>query len=86
MICITHSPSVAAVADRHVVIQKARDLDPENTDDKFLIGTNPVLAALVDGDLREEELGRMCGGDLAREEALQFAAALLRDGEMQKSA
>ena len=85
VICITHSPSVAAVADRHVVIQKARDLDPENTD-KFLIGTNPVLAALVDGDLREEELGRMCGGDLAREEALQFAAALLRDGEMQKSA
>ena len=85
VICITHSPSVAAVADRHVVIQKARDLDVENTDN-MLIGINPVLAALVDGDLREEELGRMCGGDLAREEALQFAAALLRDGEMQKSA
>lgn len=85
VICITHSPSVAAVADRHVVIQKARDLGVENTDN-MLIGTNPVLAALVDGDSREEELGRMCGGDLAREEALQFAAALLRDGEMQKSA
>lgn len=85
VICITHSPSVAAVADRHVVIQKASDLDVENTD-KLLIGANPVLAALVDGALREEELGRMCGGDLAREEALQFAAALLRDGEMQKSA
>ena len=84
VICITHSPSVAAVADMHVVIQKARDFDVENADN-ILTGTNPVLAALVDGDLREEELGRMCGGDLAREEALQFAAALLRDGEMQKS-
>ena len=83
VICITHSPSVAAVADRHVVIQKAKDSDVDNAD-KFLIGTNPVLAALVDGNLREEELGRMCGGDLAREEALQFAAALLRDGELQK--
>jgi len=84
VICITHSPSVAAVADRHVVIQKAKDSEVGNAD-KFLIGTNPVLAALVEGNLREEELGRMCGGDLAREEALQFAAALLRDGELQKS-
>lgn len=84
VICITHSPSVAAVADRHVVIQKAKDSGVDNAD-KFLIGTNPVLAALVEGNLREEELGRMCGGDLAREEALQFAAALLRDGELQKS-
>ncbi len=84
VICITHSPSVAAVADRHVVIQKAKDSDVDNAD-KFVIGTNPVLAALVDGNLREEELGRMCGGDLAREEALQFAAALLRDGELQRS-
>ena len=84
VICITHSPSVAAVADRHVVIQKLSKSSSiltqkeENT-------TNPVFAALVDGDSREEELGRMCGGDLAREESIQFAAALLRDGELQKN-
>ena len=78
VISITHSPSVAAVADKHVVIQKASGNTSAET------STNPIIVSLVDGTLREQELGRMCGGDLAQDEAEAFAAALLRDGESQR--
>jgi len=90
VVCITHSPSIAAVADRHVVIQKTNfPYSVEGQEEGSSIGvtaaTSPVLAALVEGESREEELGRMCGGDLAREESIQFAAALLREGRLQKN-
>eukprot|EP00554_Chaetoceros_debilis_P008028 CAMPEP_0194078958 /NCGR_PEP_ID=MMETSP0149-20130528/5241_1 /TAXON_ID=122233 /ORGANISM="Chaetoceros debilis, Strain MM31A-1" /LENGTH=957 /DNA_ID=CAMNT_0038760315 /DNA_START=99 /DNA_END=2972 /DNA_ORIENTATION=+ len=75
IISITHSPSVAAVADRHIVIQK------------LLMGNNlegrvEVIAKNVEGSLRREELSRMASGDLASdEEGLRFAEALLRQGQ-----
>ena len=78
IICITHSPSVAAVADRHVVIQKlpmSNDLD----------GRVEVLVESVIGSARREELARMASGDLAPDdEGLRFADALLRQGSLHR--
>ncbi len=75
IISITHSPSVAAVADRHIVIQKL--LTRNN-----LEGRVEVIAQNVEGSLRREELSRMASGDLASdEEGLRFAEALLRQGQ-----
>lgn len=79
--------TVAAVADRHIVIQKARtkQLSPDNKEIRNNNGANnPVIAALVDRKKNLEEYA-ICGGDLARDEAIQFSAALLRDGELQKN-
>ena len=75
IISITHSPSVAAVADRHIVIQKL--LMSNN-----LEGRVEVIAQNVEGSLQREELSRMASGDLASdEEGLRFAEALLRQGQ-----
>ena len=78
IISITHSASVAAVADHHVVIQKL----PMNTD---LDGRVEVLAKHVVGSARREELARMASGDMAPDdEGLRFADALLKQGTLHK--
>jgi DNA repair ATPase RecN len=74
VVAITHSPSVAAVADMHVVIQKAAG---NNAPPK---GSVSINASVVDGPDRLKELARMASGDLAAEEAEVFADALIRDG------
>lgn len=76
VVTITHSPSVAALADMHVVIQKVRD-GKETVQ-------SVVKATLVDGEARRNELARMASGDLAVDEAQVFADALLRDGTRRK--
>jgi DNA repair ATPase RecN len=71
VISITHSPSVAAVAETHLVVQKHSTTNYQ----KVL-----VTVKKVDGDLRKKELARMASGDLATDEAEHFASALLRYG------
>jgi DNA repair protein RecN (Recombination protein N) len=73
VVAITHSPSIAAVADTHVVIQKAIDTGT-------LEGFTPVRASVVIDAERRRELARMASGDLAVQEAQIFADALIRDG------
>lgn len=75
VIAITHSPSVAAAADMHVVIQKG-------TTSATSMGqvTIPVTANVVNERDRLLELARMASGDLAAKEAEAFAGALIRDG------
>ena len=75
VISITHSPSVAAVADHHLVIQKqgGRVIDGQRC--------QPVRAKLVYDLDRRKELARMAAGDVAAEEAQRFADALLREAE-----
>jgi DNA repair protein RecN (Recombination protein N) len=72
VISITHSPSVAAVADTHIVVQKHPSTDSQQAQ-------VPVSVNKLDEDQRRQELARMASGDLAPEEALKLADALLRD-------
>lgn len=66
VLAITHSPPVAAVADLHVVVQK----------EQF----GSVCAKVLNPTERRQELARMASGNVAAEEALLFADALLREG------
>lgn len=72
IISITHSPSLAAIADIHLVIQKQSNMNGEQS--------VSVTATMVEGIARRKELARMASGDLAPDEAEAFADALLRDG------
>ena len=73
IISITHNPSVAAIADYHVVIQKKILSDDEAN------GTLVVTANAVEGENRKLEIARMASGDLAQDdESLRFADALLK--------
>ena len=69
IIAITHSASVAAIADRHIVIERGTTN-----------GNSPtVCASVVAGSERRKEIARMASGDLAVGEAETFADALIRD-------
>jgi DNA repair ATPase RecN len=72
IIAITHSPSVAAAADMHVVVQKGTVSNGGST--------TRVSARVVGERDRRLELARMASGDLAAKEAEAFADALIRDG------
>ena len=74
VISITHSASVAALADKHLVIdrQQAR-LNGDRT--------MAVQVTNVSGAARRKELARMTSGDMAMEEAEAFADALMRERE-----
>jgi len=86
VISITHSPSIAAIADRHVMVQKilvgdTNKLPLQGNNDGHNGGGNvEVSVQCVDGIARRKELARMASGDLAPEAAELFADALLRDG------
>ena len=71
IIAITHSASVAAIADRHIVVERA--IQSAST-------SSPVRTFIVDGSSRRREIARMTSGDLAPGEAETFADALIRDG------
>jgi DNA repair ATPase RecN len=73
VVSITHSPSVAAAADLHIVIQK------HSHEGNFGSATR-TAASLVKGSSRRKELARMAAGGLVTEEAEVFAEALMRDG------
>lgn len=77
VVAITHNPSVAAVADTHVVIQRIPSRDG-------LPNEKTVRAEAVEGPERRKELARMASGDMATEEAEIFAEALIRDGSKVK--
>jgi DNA repair protein RecN (Recombination protein N) len=81
VIAITHSPSVAAIADLHLVVQQAKGDVEANVDS--LPGV-PVVVQPADDILRREELARMASGDLASEEAQAFASALIREGSIRR--
>jgi len=74
VVAITHSPSVAAAADMHVVIQKIV------SEGKFPDGSTPVKVTVVNDAERRKELARMASGDIALDEAEIFADALIREG------
>jgi DNA repair ATPase RecN len=73
VVSITHSPSVAAIADMHILVQRQNSSNGKR-------GHVPVRATVIDGAQRRKELARTASGDLAPDEAEIFADALLRDG------
>eukprot|EP00581_Thalassiosira_minuscula_P005651 CAMPEP_0183740896 /NCGR_PEP_ID=MMETSP0737-20130205/60760_1 /TAXON_ID=385413 /ORGANISM="Thalassiosira miniscula, Strain CCMP1093" /LENGTH=808 /DNA_ID=CAMNT_0025976067 /DNA_START=36 /DNA_END=2462 /DNA_ORIENTATION=- len=70
IIAITHSASLAAIAERHIVVERG-----VNSGSSSL----PIRTYIVDGPSRRKEIARMASGDLASGEAETFADALIRD-------
>ena len=81
VLSITHSPSVAAIADTHICIRKetAGSIAGETAN-------HNIVACHVQGADRTKELARMASGDMAVEAAETFAEALLQDAAISKTA
>lgn len=77
IIAITHNASVAAIADRHVVIERSQMR-------KSSFSSTFIQTRVVDGASRRKEIARMASGDLVPGEAEAFADALIRDAFNQK--
>jgi DNA repair protein RecN (Recombination protein N) len=67
VLCITHHPQIAALADTHFRVSKRR-------------AGKQTLAAVerVEGDARVDEIARMAGGETISQATRKHAAALLR--------
>lgn len=76
IIAITHSASLAAIADRHIVVERF-----VRSDESMSL---PIRTYTVDGSSRRKEIARMASGDLASDEAETFAEALIRDAMLQR--
>jgi len=75
IIAITHSASLAAIADRHIVVERCLNRGSNSV---------PVRTYVVDGSSRRREIARMASGDLASDEAEKFADALIRDAMLHR--
>ncbi|KAL3777277.1 hypothetical protein ACHAW5_006346 [Stephanodiscus triporus] len=75
IIAITHSASLAAIADRHIVVERCLDSESKSV---------PIRTYVVDGTSRRKEIARMASGDLASGEAEKFADALIRDAMLHR--
>jgi DNA repair protein RecN (Recombination protein N) len=81
IISITHSAAIASIANKHLVVEKSQDPSIVKGG-----GVN-VKVEEVRGGKREEEIARMAGGELVgEEEGVEFAKALLQEGEKQRDA
>ncbi|MDE6015810.1 MAG: DNA repair protein RecN [Acetatifactor sp.] len=74
VICITHLPQIAAMADAHFVIEKS------STDDRTITDVRQV-----DGDEELAELARLLGSDVLTQAALSNARELREQALEQKS-
>ena len=75
IIAITHSASLAAIADRHIVVERVGN---------NRLSSLPIKTYVVDGSSQRREIARMASGDLASGEAETFADALIRDALLEK--
>lgn len=66
VLVVTHSPQVAAAADRHFMIRKSAETGAARTD-----------VTALDPDAREDEIARMLAGDKVTEEARAAARSLI---------
>jgi DNA repair ATPase RecN len=77
VVSITQSPSVAAIADMHILVQRQNSRNGER-------GNVHVRVTIIDGADQQKRLVRMTSGDLAPDQAELLADALLRDGVKQR--
>jgi DNA repair protein RecN (Recombination protein N) len=75
ILCVTHQPLVAAMADRHFRVAKEVNVDRERTSVK--------IEELLDRDRRRDEIAQIAGGRSATE-AIAFATSLLSQAETNK--
>lgn len=66
VLCVTHQPQIASLADRHFVIEK--QMDKKRTE---------IFVRELNGDERVEEIARMLAGDKITEAARQNAREML---------
>ena len=66
MLCVTHVPQIAALADRHFHAEKSERK-----------GRTVATVRLLEGRERIEEVARMLAGEKVPETALKHARALL---------
>ena len=84
VLCVTHQPLVAAMADNHfrvekcLVKSKAKDKDKESE-----VRTIVQVRSLDDPDRRRDELAELTGGHSA-DDAIAFADSLLETAEARK--
>jgi len=70
VICVTHSPQIAALADRHILIEK------EEKD-----GRAVTSAAPIEGEDRVREIARIIGGAKITEKTVAAAADMLNQAK-----
>ncbi len=76
VICITHLPQIAAMADEHLLIEKMAEAD----------GKAHTHIRSISGEERVEELSRILGGAKITDATRQSAAEMLRQAREVKSA
>ncbi len=69
ILCITHQPIIASVADNHIVVAKSQTAD-----------ATAVTISVLDEARRVQSLAEMASGHANREEALEFARSLIAEG------
>lgn len=84
VLCVTHQPLVAAMADHHFRVDKETinsHLNPENNLESIHPTERTVVrATILDNSQRREELAQLAGGQSAQE-AIAFAESLLAQAE-----
>lgn len=77
ILCVTHQPLIAALADAHFRVQKqVTDVVETESDKKTVQSRTVVRVTALDGQTRKEELAQLAGGHSAQE-AIAFAESLL---------
>ena len=71
LICITHQPQVAVFGDSHYLVTKAEQ--------------GSSIKSLTQAE-RQQEIGRMVGGEKLSDEALSYASALIKEANMKETA
>jgi DNA repair protein RecN (Recombination protein N) len=69
ILCITHQPIIASVADNHLLVEK-RQTDKTTT----------IHVAILNEAEKVKSLAKMASGDASGQEALRFAKSLLDEG------
>ncbi|MBO8125897.1 MAG: DNA repair protein RecN [Firmicutes bacterium] len=72
VICVTHLPQIAAMGDRHILLEK--EIDPQGQSTK-------VCVRILNEDERIAELARLLGGVAVSEATYQAARDLLKQAE-----
>lgn len=79
VLCVTHQPLIAALADRHYRVQKEVLAGAKGLEDRTVVR----VLALGDRPSRRQELAELAGGKSAQE-AIAFAESLLNQAEAQR--
>ena len=75
IVAITHSASLAAIADRHIVVERGMSSGSTSLS---------IRTYVADRFTRRKEIARMASGDLASGAAETFPDVLIRDALLQR--